>query len=83
MRIINKYQEGGPAPQGGGDPMQQLLQAAAEAAQSQNCELALQVCQVLVQMAQGGAGAPGGAPEGAPEGEPVYRKGGRLAYRRK
>jgi hypothetical protein len=34
-------------------------------------------------MVQGGGGQPGGAPEGAPEGEPVYRKGGRLAYRRK
>lgn len=78
MRIINKYQEGGPAPQGGGDPMQQLLQAAAEAAQSQNCELALQVCQVLVQMAQGG-GAPQGGEKEPPAEEPTYaRRGARL-----
>lgn len=77
MRIINKYQEGGPAPQDGGDPMQQLLQAAAEAAQSQNCELALQVCQVLVQMAQGGA--PQGGGEEPPAEEPTYaRRGARL-----
>ena len=78
MRIINKYQEGGPAPQGDGDPMQQLLQAAGEAAQSQNCELALQVCQVLVQMAQGG-GAPQGGEEEPPAEEPTYaRRGARL-----
>jgi len=58
--------------------MQQLLQAAAEAAQSQNCELALQVCQVLVQMAQGG-GAPQGGEEEPPAEEPTYaRRGARL-----
>ena len=67
--------EGAPAgPEAGGDPMQQILQAAAQAVQNNAA---------LVQLAQGGAGAPGGAPEGAPEGEPVYRKGGRLAYRKK
>lgn len=67
----------------GGDPMQQILQAAMQAVQNNDGQLALQVCAALVQLAQGGAGAPGGAPEGAPEGEPVYRKGGRLAYRKK
>ena len=67
----------------GRDPMQQILQAAAQAVQNNDGQLALQVCAALVQLAQGGAGAPGGAPEGAPEGEPVYRKGGRLAYRQK
>ena len=76
--------EGAPAgPEAGGDPMQQILQAAAQAVQNNDGQLALQVCAALVQLAQGGAGAPGGAPEGAPEGEPVYRKGGRLAYRQK
>ena len=76
--------EGAPAGgEGGGDPMEQILQAAAQAVQNNDGQLALQVCQALVQMAQGGAGAPGGAPQGAPEGEPVYRKGGRLAYRQK
>ena len=87
--------EGGAAPEGapveaapagpeqGGDPMQQILQAAMHAVQNNDAELALQVCAALVQLAQGAAGAQGGAPEGAPEGEPVYRRGGRLAYRRK
>ena len=81
--------EGAPAesaparPEAGGDPMQQILQAAMQAVQNNDGQLALQVCAALVQLAQGGAGAPSGAPEGAPEGEPVYRKGGRLAYRKK
>lgn len=75
---------GAPAgPEAGGDPMQQLLQAAMQAVQNNDAQLALQVCAALVQMAQG-AGGGAGAPEGgAPEGEPVYRNGGRLAYRRK
>ena len=94
---VKKFQEGGampaesatpaesaPArPEAGGDPMQQILQAAMQAVQNNDGQLALQVCAALVQLAQGGAGAPSGAPEGAPEGEPVYRKGGRLAYRKK
>ena len=81
--------EGAPAesaparPEAGEDPMQQILQAAMQAVQNNDGQLALQVCAALVQLAQGGAGAPSGAPEGAPEGEPVYRKGGRLAYRKK
>ena len=55
-----------------------------QAVQTNDGQLALQVCAALVQLAQGGAGAPAGAPaEGAPEGEPVYKKGGRLAYRKK
>ena len=63
------------------DPMQQILQAAMQAVQTNDGQLALQVCAALVQLAQGGAGAPAEAP--AEQGEPVYRKGGRLAYRKK
>ena len=46
---------GGPAPaeaaapapeQAGGDPMAELMQAATEAAQTGNCDIALQVCQM-------------------------------------
>lgn len=85
-QLIGKFQEGGVAPeaapaeepaapeQGGGDPMEQILQAAVQAVQTQDAQLALQVCQALVQMAGGGA-APA---EQAPPGEPVYRRGGRL-----
>lgn len=63
------------APEQGGDPMEQILQAAAQAVQTQDAQLALQVCQALVEMAGGGAPAPEQAPPGQ---EPVYRKGGRL-----
>lgn len=74
--------EGGtaPAPEGGADPMQQILQGAMQAVQTNDGQLALQVCAALVQLAQGGAGAQGAPAE---QGEPVYRKGGRLAYRKK
>ena len=63
------------APEQGGDPMEQILQAAAQAVQTQDAQLALQVCQALVEMAGGGAPTPEQAPPGQ---EPVYRKGGRL-----
>lgn len=82
---INKFQMGGevpaeaapeaaaaPAPaEQGGDPMEQLIQAAAEAVQTNNAELALQVCAMLLELVQGAQG-------GAPEGEPMFRRGGRL-----
>ena len=72
-------EQGAPEEQGAGaeqDPMAMLLQAAAQALQNQDCNMSMQVCQALVQMAQQGQdGAPGEA------GQPVYRKGGRLVRR--
>jgi hypothetical protein len=65
----------GGAPEGG-DPTAQILEAAMAALQNQDCNLAMQVLQAIVQMLGGGA------PEGpaAPEGQaPVFRKGGKLA----
>lgn len=89
---IRKFQEGGEmaAPEGGapagaapeeaapegGDPAAQILEAAMAALQNQDCNLAMQVLQAIVQMLGGGA------PEGpaAPEGQaPVFKKGGKLA----
>lgn len=71
---------GAPAPdQGGEDPLMQLAQAAMQALQTQDCNIAMQVCQgfvALLQQAQGGAPA-----EAAPEGEPVFRRGGVLVRR--
>ena len=63
--------EGAPAPdQGGQDPLMQILQVAAQAVQTQNCEAAMAVCQALLQVAQGG---------GAPAEEPTFaRKGTKL-----
>lgn len=94
MEFIKKFQEGGPmpqdpaaqggAPQGGEDPTAMLMQGAQQAVQNQDCQIAIQVCQMILEML-GGGGAPaeGGAPEGAPEEgtEPVYRMGGRLVRR--
>lgn len=67
---------GAPAPQGGEDPTQQILMAAQQAVETQDGQLALQVCQALVEMAGGGAPAEPAAPEGQ---APVYKKGGRLS----
>ena len=72
--------EGG-TPQGGGDPMEMLMQIgqmAAQALQSQDCNAAMQACDGIVQfiqMMQQGGGAP---QQEAPQGEPVYRRGGKL-----
>lgn len=91
LRNIGRYQEGGAMPpqdpamgQGGGDPMQEILMGCQEAVETQNCEVALQVCEMLLQMAGGGAAPAEAAPEPAPaeaEGEPIYRTGGRLVRR--
>ena len=69
--------EAAPAPeQAGGSPEEQLMMACQQALETQDCNLAMQVCQAIMQMI--GGGAPQEAPA-APEGqEPVYRKGGRL-----
>ena len=64
---------GAPA-EGGQDLMQQILQVAAQAVQTQNCEAAMAVCQALMQITQGGV-----AQEQAPQEEPTFaRKGARL-----
>ena len=92
MKLGRKYQEGGamPAgaapqgPQGGEDPMAMLMQGAQQAIQAQDCEIAMQVCQMLMELAGGGAPAEAAPAEAAPapaEGEPVYRRGGRLVRR--
>lgn len=63
------------APEQGGSPEEQLLMACQQALETQDCNLAMQVCQAILQMLGGGA------PEEAPQapGQPVYRKGGRLS----
>ena len=92
MKLKNKFQEGGAmpagapaaAPQGGEDPMAMLMQGAQQAIQTQDCQIAMQVCQMLLELAGGGAPAEAAPAEAAPapaEGEPVYRRGGRLIRR--
>jgi hypothetical protein len=56
--------------------MQQLLMACQQAVQSQDCELAMQVCAALLQMAGGGGEAPAES-----QTAPVYRAGGKLSRR--
>ena len=87
MQFIKKFQEGGAAPapeaaapqQGGEDPTAMLMQGAQQAVQNQDCQIAIQVCQMVLEML-GGAPAEGGRPEAA-QSEPVYRRGGRLVRR--
>ena len=73
---------GAPAEGGEADPLMQIAQAAMQALQSQDCNIAMQVCEAFVQLVQQAQG--GGAPQEAapaPEGEPVYRRGGTLVRR--
>lgn len=62
---------------GGEDPLMMLAQGAMQALQTQDCNIAMQVCQGLLQLLQQ---MQGGAPE-EPQGEPVFRKGGILVRR--
>lgn len=69
------------APAGGGeDPIMMIAQMAAQALQNNDGEMALQVCQAFLELVQQMSGEGGGAPA-QPQGEPVYRKGGKIAYR--
>lgn len=88
MQFIKKFQEGGAAPapeaaapqQGGEDPTAMLMQGAQQAVQNQDCQIAIQVCQMVLEMLSG-APAKEGEPGAAPQSEPVYRRGGRLVRR--
>lgn len=84
MQFIKKFQEGGAAPtapqQGQEDPTAVLMQGAQQAVQNQDCQVAMQVCQMVVEML-GGGGAPAQEQAAPEEGEPVYRMGGRLSRR--
>lgn len=88
---VKKFQTGGtmaPAdPNQGGapveqqtpeqDPIMMLADMSAQALQSQNCEMAMQVCQAFLEIVQQ---MQGGVPE-EPQGEPVFRKGGSIVRR--
>lgn len=70
-------QEQTPEQGGEQDPMMMLAQMSAQAIQSQDCQMAMQVCQAFLEIIQQ---MQGGAPE-EPQGEPVFRKGGVLVRR--
>lgn len=59
------------------DPMVMLGEMAAQAMQTQDCQIAMQVCQVVIEMLQQMQEP---APQ-EPQGEPVFRKGGILVRR--
>lgn len=59
-----------------GNPMEQILQVAAQAVQTGNCEAALAVCQTLMSAAQGGMG-----PGEAPQEEPTFARNGSILRR--
>lgn len=88
---LRKFQEGGampvedpamaqgaPAEAGAQDPMQAIVEGAMQAVQTNNGDMALQVCAALVQLIQEQSG---GAPQEAPAGEPVFKAGGKLKCR--
>lgn len=65
------------APEQGGSPEEQIIMACQQVVQTQDCQLAIQVCQAILQMMGGAAQE---AAPAAPEGqEPVYKKGGKLS----
>jgi len=67
----------GTAPeQGGGeqDPMMQIVQAAAQAVQAKDPNMALQVCQALVQLVQQAQGGQGSGEQ--PQQAPTYQRNG-------
>lgn len=77
---VKKFQQGGQVEPQQQDPMMQLIQIAQQAIQEKNADLAFQVCQTLVELAQGG-GQPQEQPQGGEGEQPVFAKGGRLLRR--
>lgn len=70
-------EESAPEEEGQENPMMQLAQLFAQGLQNQDCQMLAQGAQMFLQLVEQSQG--GGAEE--PQGEPVFRKGGRLAYR--
>lgn len=59
------------------DPLMMLAQMAAQAIQNNDCQMAMQVCQVFLQILQQASGQ--NAQQAS--GQPVFRKGGTLVRR--
>jgi hypothetical protein len=91
MAFIKKFQARGPmpadaaaaapapAPEQGGDPIMQIAEMAGAALQSQDCAMAMQVCEAFMMLVEQMAG--GAEQMGAPAGQPVFAKGGKLIRR--
>ena len=65
-------QEQAPEQEDQQDPMMMLAQMSAQALQSQDCQIAMQVCQAFLEIMQQ---MQGGAPE-EPQGEPIFARNG-------
>jgi hypothetical protein len=74
---VGQPQEAAPQEQ---DPMMVMAQLAMQAIQNNDCQSAMEVCNMFIQLIQE-AQQGGGAPQKEPQGEPVYRAGGKIAYR--
>lgn len=70
-------EEPAPEEEGQENPMMQLAQLFAQGLQNQDCQMLAQGAQMFLQLVEQSQG--GGTEE--PQGEPVFRRGGRLAYR--
>lgn len=89
---IQKYQAGGPAPapapmqdpnQGGGqDPLAMMMELAMAALQGQDCNAAMELANMVMQLVQS-SGAPQGPVGEAPQGQPVFKRGGKMVGRKK
>ena len=71
-------EEGAPEEGGEQDPMMQLAQMFVQGLQNQDCQMLMQGAQMFLQLLQQ---SQGGEQPQEPQGEPVFRRGGRLAYR--
>lgn len=67
-------------PQGGQDPIMMIAQAAIQALETQDCNIAMQVCEAFIGLLQGAQEAP--AEVGAPVEQPVFKKGGKLSKKK-
>ena len=67
-------------PQGGQDPIMMIAQAAMQALETQDCNIAMQVCEAFIGLLQSTQEAP--AEVGAPVEQPVFKKGGKLMKKR-
>lgn len=72
---VKKFQEGGAAPQQGPGPEEQIMAMAQQIIEQVGPEGAAMLAETIMQMLQGGGGAP-------PQEAPVYaRQGGKLVKR--
>lgn len=78
---VNLFQTGGAVAAPQQDPTAMLVEGATQAVQNQDCQIALQVCQMLLELVGDATPAPAEETAAPQQGEPVYRRGGKLVRR--